>query len=166
MGHTFAEKVLARNAGLAESTAGQIVVVKPDHLLMHDNAAAITAKIAGEIEELGIARPEMPVIILDHVIPARAQLLMMFDISRTLRHVCLWLIEHYGEKLDIVQSVERLKEGMKRVYTRTGSYVSRASNERMRKAQDKWMAMGAPEDLAHRVAVLTLTRAALEDRRP
>jgi glutamate dehydrogenase len=99
---------------------------------------------------------------LDHVIPARAQLLMMFDISRTLRHVCIWLIEQYGEKLDIVQAVERLKEGMNRVYTRTGSYVSRASNERMRKAQDKWVAMGAPEDLAHRVAVLTLTRAALD----
>ncbi len=99
---------------------------------------------------------------LDHVIPARAQMLMMFDISRTLRHICNWLIEQYGEKLDIVKAVDRLKDGMTLVYTRTGSYVSRASNERMQKAQDKWTAMGVPENLAHRVAVLTLTRAALD----
>ena len=99
---------------------------------------------------------------LDHVIPARAQMLMMFDISRTLRHICYWLIEQHGEDLDIVETVGRLKDGMTRVYTRTSSYVSRASNERMQKAQDKWMAMGVPEKLAHKVAVLTLTRAALD----
>jgi glutamate dehydrogenase len=99
---------------------------------------------------------------LDHVIPARAQMLMMFEISRTLRHVCYWLIEHYGEDIDIVKSVARLKDGMKRVYTRTSSYVSRASNARMQNARDKWIAMGVPEKLAHDVAVLVLTRAAID----
>jgi glutamate dehydrogenase len=99
---------------------------------------------------------------LDHQIPARAQMLMMFDISRTLRHVCYWLIDRYGEKLDIVASVDRLKDGMARVYARTSSYVSRAANERMQTAQVKWTDMGVPEKLAHKVAVLTLTRAAID----
>jgi len=99
---------------------------------------------------------------LDHEIPAKAQMLMMFDISRTLRHVCYWLIDRYGENLDIVASVDRLKDGMTRVYARTSSYVSRAANERMQKAQKKWTAMGVPEKLAHKVAVLTLTRAAID----
>ena len=99
---------------------------------------------------------------LDHVIPAEAQMLMMFEISRRLRHTCYWLIEHYGAKLDIVRIVERLGDGMHRVYTRSASYVSKASNARMQEEQDRWIAMGAPEKLAHNVALLVLTRAALD----
>jgi glutamate dehydrogenase len=99
---------------------------------------------------------------LDHAIPADAQMLMMFEISRTLRHVCYWLIERYGEGLDIAKTVSRLKDGMARVYSRTSSYVSRAANDRMRSAEDQWMAMGVPEKLAHKVAVLVLTRAAID----
>ena len=99
---------------------------------------------------------------LDHVIPADAQMLMMFEISRTLRHVCYWLIDQYGEELDIVAAVDRLKDGMKRVFARTSSYVSRAANERMQAAKRKWAKMGAPEELSHKVAVLTLTRAAID----
>ena len=99
---------------------------------------------------------------LDHVIPAEAQMLMMFEISRRLRHTCYWLIEHYGADLDVVGIVERLGDGMHRVYTRSSSYVSRASNLRMQQERERWIGMGVPEKLAHSVALLVLTRAALD----
>jgi 3-isopropylmalate/(R)-2-methylmalate dehydratase large subunit len=67
---TFAEKVLSRKAGKATARAGELVTCKPDRLLMHDNAAAITDKVAKDMAEFGIADPEQPVIVLDHVIPA------------------------------------------------------------------------------------------------
>ncbi len=70
MGKTFAEKILARKSGQAEVVPGQIVMVEPDHLLTHDNTAAIVGKIGAELKEFGVARPDMPVIVLDHVIPA------------------------------------------------------------------------------------------------
>ncbi len=70
MGKTFAEKVLAKKGGQAEVVPGQIVMIKPDHMLTHDNSAAVVGKIQGDLEEFGVARPEMPVIILDHVVPA------------------------------------------------------------------------------------------------
>jgi homoaconitate hydratase family protein len=70
LGKTFAEKILARKSGQAEVSAGQIVIVEPDHLLMHDNAAAIVGKIGPALERFGVARPKMPVIVLDHVVPA------------------------------------------------------------------------------------------------
>ena len=41
MGKTFAEKAIARAAGLAEVSAGQIVDARPDRVLSHDNTAAI-----------------------------------------------------------------------------------------------------------------------------
>jgi homoaconitate hydratase family protein len=70
MGMTFAEKLLSRYAGLETTVPGQIVTVKPDHLLMHDNAAPITNKVKTDIAQFGLCNPELPVIALDHVIPA------------------------------------------------------------------------------------------------
>jgi len=70
MGKTYAEKVLARKARLAEVVPGQIVTIKPDHLLTHDNTAAIIGKIAPELEKYGIADPGLSIIVLDHVVPA------------------------------------------------------------------------------------------------
>ena len=69
-GKTFAEKILARKSGLKYVVPGQIVTVKPDHLLTHDNTSAIIGKIPDELEEYGVVDKELPVIVLDHVIPA------------------------------------------------------------------------------------------------
>lgn len=70
MGMTFAEKVLAGAAGLGTVVPGQIVAVRPDHLLTHDNTAAIVGKIESDLEEHGIVRKDLPIIVLDHVVPA------------------------------------------------------------------------------------------------
>jgi len=66
---TFAEKVLARKAGLNEVTPGQIVEVEPDLGMSHDNTAAIAKTFRG----IGVSKvvdPKRFVIILDHVVPA------------------------------------------------------------------------------------------------
>jgi homoaconitate hydratase family protein len=70
MAMTFAEKLLARKAGLKNTVAGQIVTVRPDHLLMHDNAAPIISKISADLDEFGLIDTRLPAIVLDHVIPA------------------------------------------------------------------------------------------------
>lgn len=73
MASTFAEKVLAKKSENDSVVPGQIVTIKPDHLLMHDNAAPITAKITSELDEYGVVNPELPIIVLDHVIPAASE---------------------------------------------------------------------------------------------
>jgi 3-isopropylmalate/(R)-2-methylmalate dehydratase large subunit len=70
MDKTFAEKILAKYAGLKDVTPGQIVTVKPDHLLTHDNTSAIIQKIKPDLEQYGIYSKSLPIIALDHVIPA------------------------------------------------------------------------------------------------
>ncbi|MFH1502340.1 MAG: 3-isopropylmalate dehydratase large subunit [Candidatus Eisenbacteria bacterium] len=70
MGMTFAEKVLAGAAGLDRVVPGQIVAVRPDHLLTHDNTAAIIGKIGQELETYGVVNRNLPIIVLDHVVPA------------------------------------------------------------------------------------------------
>lgn len=70
MGMTFAEKVLARAAGLESVVPGQIVAVRPDHLLTHDNTAAIIGKIEDDLDTYGVVSKDVPIIVLDHVVPA------------------------------------------------------------------------------------------------
>jgi 3-isopropylmalate/(R)-2-methylmalate dehydratase large subunit len=69
MGHTFAEKVLARNAGLPSVRAGQVIDIFPDLALSHDNTAAI-ARIFREIGVERVKHPERLAVTLDHAAPA------------------------------------------------------------------------------------------------
>lgn len=70
---TFAEKVLARKAQRREVRPGEIVTVRPDRLLSHDNTAAIVQKIEADLERFGVCDPNLHVIVLDHVVPAASQ---------------------------------------------------------------------------------------------
>ena len=70
MGMTFAEKILARAANTDSVVPGEIVTVRPAHLLTHDNTAAIIGKIGPELDKYGVVDPDLNVIVLDHVAPA------------------------------------------------------------------------------------------------
>ncbi|MBN2010156.1 3-isopropylmalate dehydratase large subunit [candidate division KSB1 bacterium] len=70
MPRTFAEKILAHHAELEHVVPGQIVTVKPAHLMMHDNAAAIIGKINDDLARYGLIDSKLPIIVLDHVVPA------------------------------------------------------------------------------------------------
>jgi len=74
MGHvnraqTFAQKALARAAGLKEVEVGQIVDVRPDAVLSHDNTAAIV-QIFRRMKRERVVEPERLIIVLDHAAPA------------------------------------------------------------------------------------------------
>jgi 3-isopropylmalate/(R)-2-methylmalate dehydratase large subunit len=69
MGKTFAEKALARAAGLSQAVAGQVVDARPDIVLSHDNTAAIH-NIFKSIGVEKVAIPERLAITLDHAVPA------------------------------------------------------------------------------------------------
>ena len=99
---------------------------------------------------------------LDNVIPASAQMSMLFELSRTQRHATYWIIEHYGDYVDIDGLVDRLKDGMATVYGRTGGIMSAAARERHERAMNNYIGMGVPEKLADKMAALLLTRAALD----
>ena len=99
---------------------------------------------------------------LDNEIPASLQHHMMFEVSRVLRHACYWLIDRYGDELDIVAAVEHLKPGLETVYARSHKIVVGAGKERQKKATRDLLDMGVPESLARRMAGLLLTRGGLD----
>ena len=68
-GFTFAEKALARAAGVSQARAGDVLDVRPDLIFSHDNSAAIRRIF----DQLGLARvhdPSRMAITLDHAVPA------------------------------------------------------------------------------------------------
>jgi 3-isopropylmalate/(R)-2-methylmalate dehydratase large subunit len=69
MSQTFAEKALARAAGLAQTRAGDIVEATPDRILSHDNTAAIAQIFYKELGAQKVTDPERLCIILDHAVP-------------------------------------------------------------------------------------------------
>ncbi|MEM7431179.1 MAG: NAD-glutamate dehydrogenase [Pseudomonadota bacterium] len=99
---------------------------------------------------------------LDNEIPADAQMSMMFEVSRTLRHACYWLIEQFGDQLKIEPAIKRLKDGMTTVYNRTSATMSPNARIRHEKAAADYIEMGVSEPLAQRMSALLLTRAALD----
>jgi 3-isopropylmalate/(R)-2-methylmalate dehydratase large subunit len=66
---TFAQKALARAAGLNFVAVGQVVDARPDVVLSHDNTAAIR-RIWLEFGQARVAIPERLAITLDHAVPA------------------------------------------------------------------------------------------------
>jgi len=99
---------------------------------------------------------------LDNEIPATIQQSMMFDVSRILRHACSWLIERYGDDLDIVDSVEELKKSMATIYSRALSIVVGPAKKRQKTSALEYMRHGVPEKLAKKMASLLLTRGGLD----
>ena len=68
-GYTFAEKVLAKAAGVEVARAGDVLDVRADVMFSHDNTAAIR-RIFESIGAPRILHPERAVITLDHAVPA------------------------------------------------------------------------------------------------
>ena len=99
---------------------------------------------------------------LDNKIAATIQHEMMFDVSRILRHACLWLIDRYDDDLDIVKAVDHLKQGMATIYSRANRIVTGAGKERQKKAAQEYIRNGVPEKLAKKMAALLLTRGGLD----
>ncbi|MBZ0294918.1 MAG: 3-isopropylmalate dehydratase large subunit [Anaerolineae bacterium] len=68
MGATFTEKILARKAGRAVVSAGEVLDIAPDVILSHDNTAAI-AQIFRQLPHGRVKYPERLAITLDHAAP-------------------------------------------------------------------------------------------------
>lgn len=66
---TFAQKALARAAGLPFTAINQVVDARPDVVLSHDNTAAIR-RIWQQFGQRRLVNPERLAITLDHAVPA------------------------------------------------------------------------------------------------
>jgi len=99
---------------------------------------------------------------LDNEIPTSIQYSMMFDVARILRHACYWLIERFGDELQIVDSVEQFKEGLDTIYSRAMGIVIGPAKDRQKTSARDYETQGVPDKLARKMAALLLTRGGLD----
>jgi glutamate dehydrogenase len=99
---------------------------------------------------------------LDNEIPATVQQSMMFEVSRILRHACYWLIEKYGDELEIEPTVQLFKPGLSAIFSRAMTIFIGSTRETRKRAADAFIALGVPKKLANKMAAIYLTRASLD----
>jgi len=99
---------------------------------------------------------------LDNEIPATVQQTMMFEVSRILRHACYWLIEKYGDNLEIESAVELYKPGMSAIFARSLSVFTGSTKESRKQAAIEYIQLGVPKKLANQMAAIYLTRSMLD----
>jgi 3-isopropylmalate/(R)-2-methylmalate dehydratase large subunit len=66
---TFAEKALARAAEKKDARAGEILTVRPQRILSHDNTAAIAQIFRCELGAQKVQDPSRLIVVLDHASP-------------------------------------------------------------------------------------------------
>ena len=99
---------------------------------------------------------------LDNKIPAPVQHSMLFEVGRTLRHTCSWIIGQYGDGLDIAKTVEHLGKPLVSLYSKASSIVIGSARSRLKNSISGYIKQGVPEKLAKRMASLSLTRGNLD----
>ena len=70
MGQTLIEKIIGNNAGVQGCTPGEIVVVKPNRVMIHD---IFVPFVAEKFKQMGFTKiwdPDKVVLIYDHLVPA------------------------------------------------------------------------------------------------
>ncbi len=99
---------------------------------------------------------------LDNAISATVQQTMMFEVSRILRHACYWLIDKYGDDLEIESAVELYKPGMRAIFARAMSVFTGSTKASRKQAANEYIQLGVPKKLANQMAAIYLTRSMLD----
>ncbi len=70
MGYTLIEKIIKRNAGVPAICPGEIVVVRPDRVMIHDIFVPFVAEKFKQMGFTQVWNPDKIVLIYDHLVPA------------------------------------------------------------------------------------------------
>lgn len=69
MGQTLSEKIISKNIGKQGVKSGEIVIVKPDKMMFHDDFAPFILQKLKEMGYKAFSNPDNVVLIFDHLLP-------------------------------------------------------------------------------------------------
>jgi glutamate dehydrogenase len=91
---------------------------------------------------------------LDNRVPTRAQALLLLEVRRLLDRATRWFLQNRSGSLDVEAEVARFVEPVRMLRPSLPEMLRGAEVERLDRRTAEFVAAGAPEDLAKRVAVL------------
>ncbi len=100
---------------------------------------------------------------LDYKIAAADQYDMLFEVSRSLRHACYWLINRRADALQMDPLLQEFGPRMKTLFQIVPKLIeSTAAADALTAQRERYTRKGAPGSLASRMAALPLTRSLLD----
>jgi glutamate dehydrogenase len=98
---------------------------------------------------------------LDHKVPSKLQLDMMSELMSLMRRACRWLIRNRRSELNVVENMERFREGIRKISKCLPEFLTGSSKETFEARFKELVEKGVPEDLASVVAGASHLYAAL-----
>ena len=98
---------------------------------------------------------------LDHKVPSSLQLQMMSELMSLIRRACRWLIRNRRSELNVVENMERFREGIRKISKCLPDFLTGSSKETYEERFKELVALGVSEHLASVVAGASHLYAAL-----
>tara|TARA_R110001592_G_scaffold6853_5_gene37843 strand:- start:5654 stop:10510 length:4857 start_codon:yes stop_codon:yes gene_type:complete len=98
---------------------------------------------------------------LDHKVPSALQLKMMSELMSLIRRACRWLIRNRRSELNVVENMERFREGIRTISKSLPEFLTGSSKEAFETRFSELVDHGVAEDLASTVAGASHLYAAL-----
>ena len=89
---------------------------------------------------------------LDHKVSSALQLKMMSELMSLIRRACRWLIRNRRSELNVVENMERFKEGIKQISKSLPDFLTGSSKESYEARYSDLVSEGVPAELASTVA--------------
>lgn len=89
---------------------------------------------------------------LDHKVPSSLQLKMMSELMSLIRRACRWLIRNRRSELNVVENMERFREGIRQIAKCLPEFLTGSSKETFESQFNELVKDGVSEGLASRVA--------------
>lgn len=98
---------------------------------------------------------------LDHKVPSKLQLEMMSGLMSLIRRACRWLIRNRRSELNVVENMQRFREGIRKISKCLPEFLTGSSKEKFEERFGELVNHGVSEDLASVVAGASHLYAAL-----
>jgi glutamate dehydrogenase len=98
---------------------------------------------------------------LDHKVPSSLQLKMMSELMTLIRRACRWLIRNRRSELNVVENMERFREGIRIISKSLPEFLTGTTKETFEARYDELIEYGVSEGLASIVAGASHLYAAL-----
>jgi glutamate dehydrogenase len=118
--------------------------------------AYIIARDVFELEKWWVAIES-----LDHKVPSDLQLKMMSELMSLIRRACRWLIRNRRSELNVVENMERFREGIRKISKALPEFLTGSSKDSFEGRFSELVDHGVSEDLASTVAGASHLYAAL-----
>ncbi len=162
LGHQLRKEILATSMANSIVNRTGITFVHDVMEETGESAEAVARAYAAARDAYGLAEIWSEIEALDNRVPAALQLEMQVATADLLRHGTLWMLRNRPQPVRITEAIEAFKPGIQALAAELDEVASESEKKLVAEKTAHYVARGAEEALAGRIAGLELMVAALD----